>query len=105
MSKINTKAGNNVGSINSHKDNELKAVYELLRKQSLTATQVAVMLNIYRPNLSRRKRTLEKADKLRQIKKVICPVTKHPAWQLTCDPDLFPPKQPTLFDGIGGVEL
>lgn len=86
------------------KDNELKAVCELLRKQPLTATQAAVMLGIYRPNLCRRKRTLEKADKLRQLKKIICPITKHPAWQLTCNPDLFPPKQPTLF-GDGGPKL
>lgn len=99
--KKNTKAGNNVGSINSHKDNELKAVYDYLRKQPATATQVATALSIYRPNLCRRKRTLEKADKLRQLKKVICPITKHPAWQLTCDPALFPPQsQLTLWEGL-----
>ena len=87
------------------KDNELKAVYELLRKQPLTATQTAVTLNIYRPNLCRRKRTLEKAGHLREIKKVICPITKHPAWQLTCNPDLFPPQSQLNLFGEGGPGL
>ena len=72
------------------KDNELKAVHDFLLIQPATATQVARALNIYRPNLCRRKRVLEKAGQLMVIKKTICPVTKHTAGLLTTNPALFP---------------
>lgn len=72
------------------KVNELKAVHDFLFRQPATATQVATALNIYRPNLCRRKRALEKAGQLKVIKKIICPVTKHTAGLLTTNPALFP---------------
>lgn len=87
------------------KINELQAVYCYLFKQPATATQVAVALDIYRPNLSRRKRTLEKAGHLREIKKVVCPVTHMPAMLLTCNPDLFPPQSQLNLFGEGGPGL
>lgn len=101
---INQITGNAFGDARP-KINELQAVYNYLFKQPATATQVAVALGIYRPNLSRRKRALEKADKLRQLKKIICPITKHPAWQLTCDPALFPPQSQLNLFGEGGPGL
>ncbi len=70
------------------KDSELKAVFDYLFRQPATATQVSVALNIYRPNLCRRKRKLEKDGRLWEVKKIICPITKHPAMQLTCNPNL-----------------
>lgn len=80
------------------KDTELQAVNDYLKIQPATATAVAVALNIYRPNLCRRKRTLEKFGYLFQIKKVKCPITNKLAWLLTCNPALFPiPSQLTLF--------
>jgi aminopeptidase-like protein len=80
------------------KDNELQAVYEYLQTNIATATQVAVALNIYRPNLCRRKRKLETVGKLAVIKKGICPITKHTAALLTTNPALFPnPSQLNLF--------
>lgn len=86
------------------RQNELKLVYEYLKKQPATATQVSVALGIYRPSLCRRKRDLEKVGKLYELWKTICPITKHRASLLTTNPDLFPPQQPTLFDNIGGAD-
>ena len=74
-----------------HKDNELHAVFEYLKVNTATATQVAVALNIYRPNLSRRKRVLEIAGNLAVVKKGFCPITKRWGVQiLTTNPALFP---------------
>ncbi len=73
-----------------HKDTELQAVYEYLQNNTATATMAAVALNIYRPNLCRRKRTLQKAGHLIEIKKGICPVTKHLAAYLSTNPAMMP---------------
>jgi hypothetical protein len=72
------------------KVNELQLVHGLLYRKPLTATQAAVMLNIYRPNLSWLKRELEKNGHLVEIKKVVCPVTGCWASLLTTNPDMFP---------------
>ncbi|MBP6023931.1 hypothetical protein [Ferruginibacter sp.] len=72
------------------KDNELQRVYEYLQKHCATATMTAIALNIYRPNLCRRKRALEKAGQLVEVKKAHCLITKHLATYLTTNPDLFP---------------
>jgi hypothetical protein len=93
---------NNKGLINkfeSPKDNELYAVFEYLKVNTATATQVAVALNIYRPNLSRRKRVLEIAGNLAVVKKGFCPITKRWGVQiLTTNPALFRKQlQLTLF--------
>lgn len=81
------------------KGSELQAVYTYLQTHPATATQVAIALNIYRPNLCRRKRTLEMVGKLAVVKQVICPITNHKADLLTTNPELFPkqPKQLNLF--------
>lgn len=83
-----TTRGNDV--FEPRKDKELKAVWEYLQDKVATQTQVAVALNIYRPNLCRRKRTLEKIGELAVVKKGICPITKHKAGFITTNPDLFP---------------
>lgn len=81
-----------------NKDTDLKAVNDFLKIQPATATAVAVALNIYRPSLCRRKRTLEKLGYLSVIKKVKCPITNKLAWLLTTDKNLFPiPPQLNLF--------
>ena len=72
------------------KDTELKAVYDYLQTHTSTATMAAIALNIYRPNLCRRKRTLQKAGHLIEIKKGICPVTKHLAAYLSTNPAMMP---------------
>jgi hypothetical protein len=77
---------------------ELKAVFELLKVKPITATEAAVVLNIYRPSLCRRKRTLEKAGLLTELKKAKCPITKHTAWLLSTNPDLFPISSQLTFN-------
>ena len=83
-----TTGGNDV--LKPRKDNELLAVKEFLKDKIATQTEVAVALNIYRPNLCRRKRTLEKAGELAVVKKGICPITKHKAGFITTNKELFP---------------
>lgn len=84
--KATGEGGRNTSKIH-HKDSELQAVFDYLFRQPATATQVAVALNIYRPNLCRRKRKLEKDGRLWEVKKIICPITHYPAMLLTCNPD------------------
>lgn len=78
------------------KGKELLAVYQYLHSVPATATEVSVALNIYRPNLCRRKRTLEKSGQLAVIKHIVCPITKHRASLLTTNPSLFPPRSEQL---------
>lgn len=76
---------------NQHsKDNELKAVYEYLQHNIATATMTAIALNIYRPNLCRHKKSLQKAGLLAELNKGICKITKCRAAFLTCNTKLFP---------------
>ena len=72
------------------KGKELQQVYEYLQQHCATATMTATSLNIYRPNLCRRKRTLEKAGLLAEVKKGCCSITKLVATYITTNPDLFP---------------
>lgn len=82
--------------------NERQLMFQLLQNQTLTATQISVALHAYRPNICRYKRTLEKSGRLREVKKIICPVTHFPAMTLTCNPELFPQNpQLELFDEGG----
>ncbi|MET3882133.1 hypothetical protein ABIE54_001022 [Chitinophagaceae bacterium OAS944] len=62
---------------------ELKRVYEFLLNNYATATEVSVALNIYRPNLCRYKRKLQKMGYLSEIGIVVCPITKRYAALLT----------------------
>ena len=62
---------------------ELKRVHEFLSYNDATATEVAVALNIYRPNLCRYKRKLQKMGYLMEIGIVICPITQKHAALLT----------------------
>ena len=75
---------------NDYKDNELQAVYKYLQTHIATSTMAAVALNIYRPSLCRRKRTLEKAGLLVEVKTGYCKVTKCKAAFLTSNPAWFP---------------
>lgn len=68
-----------------NKDIELKSVAEYLSKHTATATMTAVALNIYRPNLCRHKRPLEKKGLLFEIKKGACAITGYTASYLTTD--------------------
>ena len=72
------------------KGNEFNRVFIYLQKHTATASMVAAALNIYRPNVCRHKRKLEKAGRLAETKKGVCQFTKHRAAYLTTNPDLFP---------------
>ena len=71
-------------------DNELQQVYEYLKENCATATMAAVALNIYRPSLCRRKRTLEINGQLAEIKQAYCIITKRKAAYLSTNPEMFP---------------
>lgn len=86
---MNTTPSNSLNADNI-KDNELNAVKEFLTNCTATATEVAVALNIYRPNVCRWKRRLERQGYLTVIKQVKCPITKHRAALLTTNPAHFP---------------
>lgn len=84
-----SKHNNGANGVKYPKDNELQRVYEYLQGHCATATMTAKALNIYRPNLCRRKRALEKAGQLIEVKKGICQITKRKAVYLTTNPVLF----------------
>lgn len=87
MHNHNTGVNNSKGPF---KGNELQAVYEYLQTNIATATMAATALNIYRPSLCRRKRTLEKAGKLMEVKTGYCKITKCEAAYLSTNAAWFP---------------
>jgi hypothetical protein len=80
------------------KANELDAVYKYLQNNVATATMTATALNIYRPSLCRRKRSLEKAGLLVEVKNAYCKVTKCKAAYLTTNPEWFPQQTQLKFN-------
>lgn len=90
MSKIKKDATTAPHENQQPKDNEIQRVYEYLKKETATATMAAVALNIYRPNLCRRKRTLQKAGHLIEVKRGYCQITKHVAYYLSTNPAMMP---------------
>lgn len=72
------------------KSNELHAVFEYLQTRTATATMTATALGIYRPNLCRWKRCLQKAGLLAEVKKGPCVITKCRAAYLSTNPELLP---------------
>lgn len=68
---------------------EIKAVREYLTTNTATATMTAQALDIYRPNLSRIKRKLEKKGLLKEVRIGICKVTGFRAAYLSTDPNLL----------------
>ncbi|WP_346236930.1 hypothetical protein ABDK00_013185 [Niabella insulamsoli] len=84
--------------------NEYRQFAEYLKKNTATATMVAIALNIYRPNACRYKRWLQEAGKLWETGKAVCAITGFKAAYLTTNPDLRPSDPQTrLFDGMEGI--
>jgi hypothetical protein len=76
-----------------------KRFYEFLKDKSATATSVHKETGIEQKNITRYKRNLEKKGLLKEVKKVICPITRHPAWEITTDQNQFPKlSQLPIFD-------
>ena len=91
MSEIKRDATTAPQHNQNYKDNEIQRVYDYLQRETATVTLAAVALNIYRTNLCRRKRTLQKAGHLIEVKKGYCPITKRNGVQfLTTNPALMP---------------
>ena len=66
---------------------EITAVKNYLMDHVATATMIADALNIYRPNLCRHKRELQKQGILKELFKGHCKVTGWRATYLTCKLD------------------
>lgn len=97
MSEIKKAPGEGSHENQQPKDNEIQRVYEYLKKETATATMAAVALNIYRPNLCRRKRTLEKAGHLIEVKRGYCQITKYVAYYLSTNPAMMPINSQLIF--------
>ena len=69
---------------------QYKRVYLELFKKSQTMKQVSVSLGIDRANITRYCAKLRKTKSVAYLKKVICPITKHWAFLVTTNPQLFP---------------
>lgn len=76
--------------MSTQRHNQLQRVYLYLKKHEATASMVSKATGIYQKNVTRYKRTLEKAGNLKEVRKGYCKVTHHLAWYLTADPDKFP---------------
>ncbi len=63
---------------------EITAVKNYLMNHVATATMISDALNIYRPNLCRHKRELQKQGILKELYKGFCRVTGWKATYLTC---------------------
>lgn len=77
---------------------EVKTIFQELQKRPATAAMVSKATGVPQKNLCRYKRDLEKAGRLREIKKDVCEVTGCKAWYLTTDPTLFPDNQLKMFE-------
>lgn len=67
-----------------NKDSQLQAFFQFLLKREATATEVSLSTGIPQKNICRYKREMEKAGKLREVRRTICPITKFPAFLITC---------------------
>lgn len=77
---------------------QLQTIFHFLRNEVATASQVAAATGVPHKNICRYKRDLEKAGRLAEVKKGLCPITKFKAWFITCDESLFPSRnQLTIF--------
>ncbi len=93
MSNINTQSLNSLGNEQAQdttNKSQTKTVYEYLKHNVATATMVQRATGVEQKNITRYKRDFEKNGLLSEVKYDRCKVTKHWAWYLTTNPDLFP---------------
>lgn len=98
MTSTNNPRNNGQNKDNCHL-NQLKTIFQYLKKHVATASMVADVTGIYQKNICRYKRDLEKAGKLWEVRKATCKKTGFRAWYLTTDPEKAPqlPTQLNLF--------
>lgn len=110
MKKTTRKVAGNVGSVDSYKNKhfiaQMKACAAEFKRKPQTMKMVSVATGIDRGNICWYVDDWQDAGLIAVYKVGECPITKHPTVNFyTMNPALMPPKQPTLFDGIGGSEL
>lgn len=74
---------------NEYFQNQKKLFFEYLIKHTVTCSMASKALNIPQKNLTRYKRQLENAGKLKACFKSICRVTNHRAEYLTTNPEII----------------
>lgn len=94
MRKKNSQSPTNLLSERQGKDtqktNQLKTIFHYLKKHVATNTMISEATGISQKNICRYKRDLEQRGLLAEVRKGYCEITKHLAWYLTTNPDLFP---------------
>lgn len=68
---------------------QLQIFNEYLKKNTVTCSMASKILNIPQKNLTRYKRTLQKAGKLKVCFLAECKITNYKAEYLTTNPDLI----------------
>ena len=82
------------------KYNQLQTIFQYLEKHVATASMVSAATGVPQKCITRYKRDLEEAGRLKEIKKDYCQITGFKAWYLTTNENLFPkqPIQGKLFE-------
>lgn len=88
MSTTNTQSSNSQGEDKS-RETQLKTIFKYLNKFQATASMVTEATGIPQKCITRYKRDLEKAGKLKELYKKNCEKTGFKAWYLTTNPELF----------------
>ena len=74
----------------THFQAQKQKVFAALYRQPKTMLMVSIETGILRANICRYVAELEKQDRIRLVRKSICPITKHRAGYYTTNPGLFP---------------
>lgn len=91
--KTSPKNSRNIEGKNTYFLQQQKKVYMEFFRAPRTMKQVAVLLGIDRANVCRYVAHYRKRQSIAYLGKVVCPITKRMAYQLTTNPKLFPSQQ------------
>lgn len=79
-------------------NNQLKRTYRAFREKPKTMLQVSSETGIMRASICRYVAHLKKRNKIAEVRKGTCPISKHKSGFLSTDPALIPkPGQSELF--------
>jgi len=73
-----------------HFQAQMKRAFAAFYKQPKTMLMVSIETGILRANICRYVAEWEKRDRIRIVRKGICPISKHHAGYYTTNPKLFP---------------
>ena len=78
---------------------QFQRVFDEYYKQPFTMKMVSVQCNIDRANVCWYNRDLRRLERIKAVRKGICPITRHQAIYWTTNPDFFPKQtQLNLFE-------